>query len=105
MPIGARTHETITEAIRVRDKVILILSEDSIYSDWVDNEVSTAFDEEKKRDELVLFPIRVDAAVFEPKSGWIKRIQETRNIGDFSNWKDHDRYQKAFERLLRDLQS
>jgi hypothetical protein len=24
---------------------------------------------------------------------------------DFSNWKDHDAYQKAFERLLRDLKA
>jgi hypothetical protein len=26
-------------------------------------------------------------------------------IPDFSNWKDHDAYQKAFERLLRDLKA
>lgn len=24
-------------------------------------------------------------------------------VPDFSNWKDHDAYQKAFDRLLRDL--
>jgi hypothetical protein len=29
----------------------------------------------------------------------------TRHIGDFSRWKDHDTYQKAFERLLRDLKA
>lgn len=27
------------------------------------------------------------------------------HIPDFSNWKDHDSYQKAFERLLRDLKA
>ena len=26
-------------------------------------------------------------------------------IPDFSNWKDHDSYQRAFERLLRDLKA
>lgn len=26
-------------------------------------------------------------------------------ISDFGNWKDHDSYQKAFERLLRDLKA
>ena len=26
-------------------------------------------------------------------------------IPDFSNWKDHDSYQKAFERLLRELRA
>jgi len=26
-------------------------------------------------------------------------------MGDFRNWKDHDAFKKAFERLLRDLKS
>jgi hypothetical protein len=26
-------------------------------------------------------------------------------IPDFSNWKDHDAYQKAFQRLVRDLKA
>ena len=26
-------------------------------------------------------------------------------IPDFSNWKDHDSYQKGFDRLLKDLKS
>jgi hypothetical protein len=26
-------------------------------------------------------------------------------IPDFSNWKDHDSYKKAFDRLLRDLKA
>jgi hypothetical protein len=26
-----------------------------------------------------------------------------RRIGDFTRWKEHDAYQKAFERLLRGL--
>ena len=29
-------------------------------------------------------------------------IRRTRHIGDFTNWEDHDAYQKPFERLLRD---
>lgn len=28
-----------------------------------------------------------------------------RHIGDFSGWKDHDAYHRAFERLLRDLRA
>jgi hypothetical protein len=27
----------------------------------------------------------------------------TRHIGDFTHWKEHDAYQKALDRLLRDL--
>jgi len=36
---------------------------------------------------------------------WAADIHRMRHIGDFRQWKDHDEYQKAFERLLRDLQA
>jgi hypothetical protein len=31
------------------------------------------------------------------------RLRRPRHIGDFTRWKEHDAYQKALERLLRDL--
>jgi hypothetical protein len=31
-------------------------------------------------------------------------LRGQRHIGDFTRWKEHDAYQKALERLLRDLQ-
>jgi hypothetical protein len=42
----------------LRDKALLILSEHSIKSDWVEDEVTTGFEEERKREQIVLFPIR-----------------------------------------------
>jgi hypothetical protein len=32
-------------------------------------------------------------------------IRRQRHIGDFQRWKDHDAYQLAFTRLLRDLKA
>ena len=43
MPIGAKIIDAIDEAIRLRDKVLLILSEDAIASDWVEDEVTNGF--------------------------------------------------------------
>jgi hypothetical protein len=37
------------------------------------------------------------------KIGWPPDIKRTRHIGDFKEWKDHDAYQKSFDRLLKDL--
>ncbi len=51
----------------------------------------------------VLFPIRLDDAVMGVQGGWPAFVRNTRNIGDFTRWKEHDSYAKAFERLLRDL--
>ena len=53
--------------------------------------------------QLVLFPIRLDDAVFDTGEAWAGKLRDTRHIGDFRRWKDHDSYQKAFQRLLRDL--
>ena len=61
--------------------------------------------EERRRGETVLFPIRLDNAVMETLEAWAADIRRQRNIGDFRGWEDHDTYQKAFGRLLRDLKS
>ena len=67
MPIGAKIIDAIDEAIRLRDKVLLILSEGAIASDWVEDEVTRALDEERERKQPLLFPIRLDDAVMETK--------------------------------------
>jgi hypothetical protein len=103
MKIGAKILDTLDEAIRLRDKVLLVLSEASIASDWVEDEVTKAFAEERQRTMTVLFPVRVDDAVFATKEAWALKLRDNRHIGDFRAWKDHDAYQKALERVLRDL--
>ena len=104
LKIGDKIRTRIDEVIRIHDKLLLVLSQNSVASAWVEKEVETAFDKEIKRKELVLFPIRLDAAVMESETGWAADIQHSRHIGDFCNWKNHDEYQKGLERLLRDLQ-
>jgi hypothetical protein len=39
------------------------------------------------------------------EKGWAGHIRRTRHIGDFRPWKNHDAYQEAFQRLLRDLKT
>jgi uncharacterized protein YjbI with pentapeptide repeats len=103
MPIGAKIIDAIDEAIRLRDKVLLILSEGAIASEWVEGEVTRALDEERTRKQVVLFPVRLDDAVMQTSEGWARLLRAQRNIGDFSRWKEHDSYQKSLERLMRDL--
>ena len=102
---GDETREGIDRAIRLYDKLLVVLSENSIDSAWVKKEVETAFEEEGRRKKLVLFPIRLDNTVMETERAWAGDLRRMRNIGDFRQWKDHDAYKKAFERLLRDLKA
>ena len=103
LPIGAKTWDAIDEAIRLRDKLLLILSEASIASEWVEDEVSKAYAEERSRKEVVLFPIRIDNAVISAEEPWAVKLKDQRNIGDFRQWKKPAEYQKSLDRLLRDL--
>lgn len=103
LPIGAKTWDGIDEAIRTRDKVLLILSRDAIASDWVEDEVNTAFAEERRRSTLVLCPVLLDDAVAETTEAWARRLRDSRNIGDFSCWREQNAYRKVFEQLLRSL--
>lgn len=105
MKIGDKIRPRIDESIRIHDKLLLILSKQSINSTWVEKEVETAFEEERKRNQTVLFPVWLDEAVMETDQAWAADIRRTRHIGDFSQWKNHDVYQQAFERLLRDLKA
>ena len=105
LPIGAKIRVGIDQAIRKHDKLLLVLSEHSVKSQWVEQEVETALEQERQRDELVLFPVRLDDAVMESGDGWTRLIKNTRNIGNFTDWKDYDSYQKGFERLVRDLKA
>jgi uncharacterized protein YjbI with pentapeptide repeats len=103
LKMGDKTWDSIYHYIRMRDKVLLILSEDSISSDWVEDEVNATLAEENKRKKPILFPICVDAAVLDSDQAWAEYINQTRNICDFSNWKDHDAYHQALENLLDDI--
>ncbi len=105
LKIGERFRVRIDESIRLYDKLLLVLSENSVASEWVEKEVETAFEKEREQGKIVLFPVRLDDAVLEIKSGWTADVRRSRHIGDFRDWKSHDSYRKAFERLMRDLKA
>lgn len=110
---GMKIHEQINEAIRMYDRLLLILSEHSMNSEWVKMEIAYARQKELNDRRQVLFPISL--VRFEKIREWknfdadtgIDSAREVREyfIPDFSNWKDHDSYQVAFQRLVRDLKA
>jgi hypothetical protein len=84
---------------------VTLLLEHSVQSPLVEKEVETGFEKERQQKRTVLFPIRLDDAVMDTDQAWAADIRRTRHIGDFHNWKDHDLYKKAFDRLLQDLKA
>ena len=105
LKIGDRFQETIEDSIRLYDKVMIVLSDASVQSRWVEREVNAAREREDREDRTVLFPIRIDDTVMNAPQPWAADIRRTRHIGDFREWEAHASYIKAFERLLRDLKA
>lgn len=113
MKAGRKIHEQIDEAIRFHDKLVLILSEESMKSEWVITEIRKARKAEKRESRQKLFPIGLSK--FEKIQEWECFDSDTGKdlaieireyfIPDFSNWKDHNSFEKAFARLLKDLQA
>jgi len=110
---GKKLHEQIDEAIRMYDRLLLILSDHSMNSEWVWTEIAKARKRERAEKRRMLFPVRLvdfntlrDWECFDGDVGKdsAREIREF-YIPDFSNWKDHDSYQREFEKLLRDLKS
>jgi hypothetical protein len=105
LKIGEKFRVRIDESIRLHDKLLLVLSENSVASSWVENEVEMALEKEQEQGKVVLFPVRLDDAVMEIKTGWPANVRLTRHIGNFTDWKNHDSYRKGFDRLMRDLKA
>jgi hypothetical protein len=105
LKIGDRFQERIEESIRAYDKLLLVLSENSINSSWVEREVQAALEKERQQQSNVLFPVRLDDAVMDSSRAWAAEIRRTRHIGDFRRWRDCESFQSSLERLLRDLGS
>ncbi|GHO98840.1 hypothetical protein KSF_088880 [Reticulibacter mediterranei] len=105
LKVGDKLRTQIYEAIQKNDKLLLILSEHAVKSDWVEREVELAFERECRPPEtLVLFPVRLDDAVMQTNTAWAGDIRRIRFIGDFRQWQHDVAYQRALQRLLRDLQ-
>jgi uncharacterized protein YjbI with pentapeptide repeats len=105
LKIGDIFRTRIDHVIRVYDKLLLVLSNNSVSSQWLEKEVETAMEREREQAKTMLFPVRLDDAVNEIKTGWPADVRRTRHIGDFTNWKDRESYEKALDRLFRDLKA
>jgi len=110
---GEKLGEQIDRAIQMHDRLLIVLSEESLKSKWVMTEIRRARKTELREGRRKLFPIRLcsyeqlrDWECLDADSGEDLAV-EVRGyfIPDFSNWKDHDAFESAFDRLLKDLRA
>jgi hypothetical protein len=110
---GRKLYEQIDRAIHVHDRLLLVLSKESIKSEWVMTEIRRARKAEVKEGRRKLFPIRLvgyesvkDWECFDADTGKDLAVEVREYfIPDFSTWKNPQDFEKAFEHLYADLKA
>jgi uncharacterized protein YjbI with pentapeptide repeats len=96
---GQEIIREVDQAVRRYDKLVVILSEASLRAPAVLEEVERALEREGREGANVLFPVRLDDAVFSwdhpRKSNLVRKF-----IGDFSAWQDPESYRTTLKRLI-----
>lgn len=101
---AGRLERQIDRAIRLNPTVLLILSSESVKSDWVEHEARLARKLEQEVGKDVLCPVALDDSW--KTCRWPERLREQimeYNVLDFSGWKDEDNFRRMFSRLLDGL--
>ena len=109
---GKPIFEQLDHAIQRFDKLLLVLTEASMKSGWVEHELRTAIDLQAKDKRRRLFPIRL--VDFEAIQKWrIKNLNTGRDLADevrslyipddFTKWEDGAAFERAFDKLRENL--
>ena len=100
---GESLRDQIIEAIHEHDRLVVVLSESAMASDWVRQEIELAW--YHKRESLV--PIRLveidDIRAWTARNPGLPELAAQFPVLDFSSWQDEGVYDHAVSLLLRSL--
>jgi hypothetical protein len=110
---GAKLFDQIERAIHMHDKLVLVLSDHSMKSNWVKTEIRRACQQESLDGIRKLFPLRLNDMTSLRK--WSCPDADSGNdlaveireyyIPDFSQWAIESSFEKEFKKLRRDLRA
>lgn len=110
--LGGKTiYEQVRTAIQSSDRVLLVLSENSIKSKWVSTEINHAYSLEQNGLKKVLFPVSIvkydtikEWFLFDSDEGIdLAKYIRSYFVPDFSNWQSRTSFKSSFIKLLQAL--
>ena len=106
---GGGSVDPVDISSRIQDRLVLILSRDSIETDWIRGEVGAALrrekeEREKRKAELpILLPVAIDSALRDSEQPWVAKMRRDNRVVDFGGWQVDSDYELAFHQLLGHL--
>ena len=97
---GDAFEERISQAIARFDKFLVVLSAQSLKSDWVLKEIQHAL----TRKNYDILPITVDNAVLAKESELPIELRSQSHVADFSTWRKPKDFGEQFKLLLSALE-
>ena len=108
---GGIIHEQVEEAIRLYDKMIVVLSTESMNSSWVEEEIITALTRQDREGRTILFPISI--VPFDDVRQWkcmdadsgrdLAREIRRFYVPEFVRWADEKSFNEALYGLIEAL--
>jgi hypothetical protein len=95
--------KNIKETIQMHDTWLLVLSEYTLISEWVKQEIYLTMNMEKQQKRTILFPLCLHQDFLDLTPNITTSLLQNRQARNFIGWQDATTYQQAFTALLQDL--
>jgi len=106
-PDNKKTGDSVTDLINEvntnEDKLLVILSNNSIANKLIITEVEDVLAEEGQRKQSILMPLKINGDLTMEDKSVLNKILSGKHISDFTNWNKPNEYNIAFNELLENL--
>ncbi len=100
---GDGVKDLINEVNTAGDKLLVILSNNSIDNKLIKTEVEDVLAEESQRKQSILIPLKINEDITSEDKPRLNKILSGKHISDFTNWNKPNEYNIAFNELLENL--
>jgi hypothetical protein len=102
LDVGSPIREEVLRSLHGRDRVIVVLSQSSLASEWVRLEVEATLARAADSGEPLLIPVRLDTAIERASHAWTSRVRALK-FCDLAGWREPERFRQGVVELLAAL--